>query len=474
MRNLAFVIALLFTGLVFSHTVNAQTAEKKWALGTGASFIDYQAPQTGKFFQGSNFDPGLHVSLHRYLTGAFNMSTHITLAQGIRFPGQDWTVTRPNLVDMSYLFTFKFNNGAFARESAFFAPYLHFGIGGSYVPGHPDLYVPLGGGLQFRLSPKVALRTQVTVKRSLNKDHQHVAHALSFVYNLAKDKPEVEKPAPRTPAPEPLLASLVPKDADDDGIIDERDECPYEAGLITYHGCPNVDALNFAKIKDTPIAYEGDDPLAGLRPSDNQTNSFATVSDLSVLEQRDVSPSQQSTDLDLTTQRQEPTSPSTPAYNEPTFLDPIASKDIKESTEIDFSETNNAGNGSTFSSPNQEKHNQLIDNQLAIDPVLFLHDSYVLTDEAKAVLDEVASMLHTHSEAQLVVKGHADALGTDQYNLVLSIMRAYHVKYYLVNERGISQHRITSNGFGEEAPLAGNTTDSGRQQNRRVDFELVF
>ena len=478
MRNLAFVCTVAIFGLLFPHQADAQSFEKKWAFGTGATFVDYQGPQTGTYFQPGNFDPGIHLSLHRYLTGAFNLSTNVLLAQGVRFPGKDWTESRPGLVDMNYLFTFKFNNGALFRESAVIAPYFHLGIGGSYLQGHPDLYVPLGGGIQFRFSPKVAMRTQVTLKRSLNKDHQHMAHAISFVYNLSKDKPETKTPNQSPPPPDPMLAKRAPKDADDDGIVDERDECPNEAGLITYYGCPTVDALNMAKIKDTPIAYDGKNALALMETSQSGPSAFGAVSDLAVLDQTDIVLNQSNDAVDYKQDKDQPVAKSsqasTTSYNQPTFLDPVASNSIKESTEIDFSGANNASNGTTFSTPAPKDHNKLNNNDLEINPIFFSHDSHVLTEETKAILDEVASMLHTHSEAQLIVKGHADALGTDQYNLVLSIMRAYHVKYYLVNKRGISQHRITSNGFGEEASLSNNATDDDRQQNRRVDFELVF
>ncbi|MCB0851183.1 MAG: OmpA family protein, partial [Bacteroidetes bacterium] len=74
----------------------------------------------------------------------------------------------------------------------------------------------------------------------------------------------------------------------------------------------------------------------------------------------------------------------------------------------------------------------------------------------------------------LVLKGHADARGAEKENLVLSIMRAYNVKYYLVSNHGISQRRINSRGFGESNPIADNGTTQGRDQNRRVDFQLVF
>ncbi|MEM6263811.1 MAG: OmpA family protein, partial [Bacteroidota bacterium] len=116
----------------------------------------------------------------------------------------------------------------------------------------------------------------------------------------------------------------------------------------------------------------------------------------------------------------------------------------------------------------------LVSDHKDLQPIYFQSNSDILTQEAKDRLDKVASMLHECDQAQLVVQGHADALGGLRDNLVLSVMRAYNVKYYLVYERGVSQSRITSGGLGEGKPIADNQSSSGRQLNRRVDFSFVF
>jgi OOP family OmpA-OmpF porin len=59
-------------------------------------------------------------------------------------------------------------------------------------------------------------------------------------------------------------------------------------------------------------------------------------------------------------------------------------------------------------------------------------------------------------------------------NLVLSVMRAYNVKYYLVYHHGINQNRIISAGLGETQPVADNSSVTGRERNRRVAMQFVF
>ena len=59
---------------------------------------------------------------------------------------------------MNYQLRFKINNGVFMKENARIAPYLAFGIGGSYVQNNPDAYIPLGGGIRFRLGQRFSIR----------------------------------------------------------------------------------------------------------------------------------------------------------------------------------------------------------------------------------------------------------------------------------------------------------------------------
>ena len=63
-------------------------------------------------------------------------------------------------------------------------------------------------------------------------------------------------------------------------------------------------------------------------------------------------------------------------------------------------------------------------------------------------------------------------MGSDQYNEALSLDRAKSVKRYLVN-KGIAPRRIKVAGYGEDKPIAPNSTAKGREKNRRVEFEIL-
>ncbi len=109
----------------------------------------------------------------------------------------------------------------------------------------------------------------------------------------------------------------------------------------------------------------------------------------------------------------------------------------------------------------------------AMQKIYFETNSNELKAESYPVLDRIAEIMEKYPEASLSITGHTDNIGDEKGNLVLSIKRAFQVKYYLVNEKGIRLARIESDGFGEQKPLAENTTEDGRSQNRRVEFQLA-
>jgi outer membrane protein OmpA-like peptidoglycan-associated protein len=104
--------------------------------------------------------------------------------------------------------------------------------------------------------------------------------------------------------------------------------------------------------------------------------------------------------------------------------------------------------------------------------ILFDVDKDQLKDSAKSGLDQVVELLHAYPTNVLRVSGHSDATGGDRYNQELSERRAKAVAAYLV-EKGIAKSRITAIGYGKRRPVASNKTEEGRQQNRRVEIDIL-
>ncbi|HWQ34681.1 MAG TPA: OmpA family protein [Blastocatellia bacterium] len=106
--------------------------------------------------------------------------------------------------------------------------------------------------------------------------------------------------------------------------------------------------------------------------------------------------------------------------------------------------------------------------------VNFKVNSAVLSPEAKAALDQIATQAQTQKGFIIQVAGYASADGSEDRNRALSQRRADAVVRYLVENHNIPLRRIiTPFGYGESHPVADNTTREGRQQNRRVEVAIL-
>ena len=103
--------------------------------------------------------------------------------------------------------------------------------------------------------------------------------------------------------------------------------------------------------------------------------------------------------------------------------------------------------------------------------VLFLVDSTTLQPHAQNTLAELAQVFAQYPETEIVVEGHADSTGPEDYNQRLSERRAESVTGYLI-AYGANASRIDAVGFGETVPRASNDTAEGRQLNRRVEIRV--
>jgi OOP family OmpA-OmpF porin len=104
--------------------------------------------------------------------------------------------------------------------------------------------------------------------------------------------------------------------------------------------------------------------------------------------------------------------------------------------------------------------------------VNFRTDSVMLLDGADATLAAAAATLIQNPGLVVEVAGHSDSQGDANYNRGLSQRRADAVREYLVTA-GVDEHRITAKGYGEDEPLADNSTADGRRENRRVELRVT-
>lgn len=103
--------------------------------------------------------------------------------------------------------------------------------------------------------------------------------------------------------------------------------------------------------------------------------------------------------------------------------------------------------------------------------ILFEVNSYALSTDSKTNLNNLASSLVEYANTEVIIAGHTDSTGPEDYNQKLSEQRADAAATELV-KNGVSASRISIVGHGEGEPKASNDTAYGRQQNRRVEVAI--
>lgn len=246
----------------------------------------------------------------------------------------------------------------------------------------------------------------------------------------------------RRPEPPPPLAT----DADGDGVPDDDDQCPMEAGT-SVDGCPVRDA-------DGDGVLDADDACpneAGAAPDgcpmrDADGDGF--------LDADDACPQELGVEPDGCPIRDVDGDGVLP----PDDLCP------------DEPETYNGfedGDGCPDVLPPEAQELTGV-----LEGISFDSGKATIRPRSFAVLDEAARVLTEHRDLRVRISGHSDDRGPRETNLELSRARANAVKEYLVG-KGIDPARIETHGAGPDEPVADNRTRAGREQNRRIELEVL-
>ncbi len=103
--------------------------------------------------------------------------------------------------------------------------------------------------------------------------------------------------------------------------------------------------------------------------------------------------------------------------------------------------------------------------------ILFDFDSYALRSQAREHLANLAASLNEYADSEVLIVGHTDSSGPEDYNQNLSENRANAAGNYLVRS-GVAPGRVKMMGLGETEPVASNDTPEGMQLNRRVEVAI--
>lgn len=110
--------------------------------------------------------------------------------------------------------------------------------------------------------------------------------------------------------------------------------------------------------------------------------------------------------------------------------------------------------------------------KIVLNNIFFDTDSHQLQQSSRVELDKIYELLVLNPGLRIEISGHTDNTGTPSYNMELSEKRAEAVVQYLV-EKGIGAARLVARGYGEEVPVADNSTEAGRALNRRTELKVL-
>ena len=149
---------------------------------------------------------------------------------------------------------------------------------------------------------------------------------------------------------------------------------------------------------------------------------------------------------------------------------------VEDSSTIQIKIPNSTIDNSNFFEKYFNKVNVNIDdsNKYRSDKnVEFSFDKYSITPSYKYFLDSLKEFIELHKNISVIIEGHTDNVGSNQYNMALSQRRANSVLNYLI-EKGIDKKILTAMGIGEVRPIASNASPMGRALNRRTEIYIIY
>lgn len=505
-------IVTLLIWLVGASTLFAQSDIDKHAFAAKVLAIDYGTPNDADL----DITFGLELG-YRYLINR-NIGLALPLKIGVADVQED--LQNRNVTSLDLVFQL-FPLGIDHKVS----PYVMAGAG--YVVENLETgngQFPIGGGLNFMVGTNSYVTAQAEYRSSTADFRDNLQLGLGYLVRFGRSDqdndgvadsedecPTEVGPAASNGCPDsdndgiansvdacpteagPASANGCP-DSDGDGIVDSADSCPEMAGSADLNGCPDTDEDGVADVNDLCPEVAGNQAMGGCPDSDGDTvhdgvdecpteaglvtNNGCPGNDRDndgVMDEVDQCPDVvgdiatagcPDSDGDGVANRDDrcPNKAGPYAGCPDTDGDGVIDADDRCPEEVGL--TTNKG------CPEIEEEVKDV-LALAMRAVQFETGSAELLTSSNTVLDQIADILNRYPAYQLRIAGHTDNVGDDGRNQELSEARAAACYEYLLS-KGAKSSRITYAGFGEDYPIAPNSSSSGRSLNRRVEFELII
>ncbi|MDP5230585.1 MAG: OmpA family protein [Cellulophaga sp.] len=445
------VVALLFVGF---NSIQAQDENNPWQIGFGLNAIDvYPAAGTNarlgdipstfgnEFFNATdhwNILPSIsYVSVSKYVGSGFAVGARGSLNRISKLG--DVAVDDLSHYAVDGLIKYSF------LKNTVIDPFAEIGGGYTWVDEIGSGTVNGGVGVNFWFTENIGLTLQTVYKHAFEDygvtHFQHLAGINIKFGGTDTDGDGIYDKDDACPEVAGLEAFNGCPDADGDGIEDSKDACPNVAGSKEMNGCPDQDGDGIADKDDACPTEAGTAALNGCPDADKD----------GVADKDDACPSEAG-----------------PAANKGC---PYQDKDGDGVLDKDDACPEVAGTVANKGCPEVTAEVQKKLNDFA-KTILFDTGKSSIQAASTAVMVDIITILREYPNAKFTVEGHTDSVGSNKLNQSLSESRALSVKDFLV-QKGIEEFRLSAVGYGEEKPIASNATRSGREQNRRVEINLV-
>lgn len=466
---------ILITAILgFALTIQAQDP---LGISFKRLFLDYQTLQGGDFGAFKDYRGGFEIGLHLPISDRLLINVPVKIGLGSRSD----EVINEHIIGLDAQLHYYF-----LPTTDRFNPYVLAGLGGVYQGKDSiNLQVPVGLGLDIRLAPNAYFNLQSEFRWSSAENNNNFHHGIGFKYFFGRNVDTVVVIEPKVDTDGdgivnefdacPLEAGVAAfggcPDTDNDGVQDKNDDCKDIAGLIEFKGCPDTDDDGIPDNLDDCPTTPGPEsnkgcPVMEVKDTDNDgvSDDSDLCPDIAGLLQFNGCPDTDNDGIPDPTDRC-PIVAGLAAFGGCPDTDKDGIEDGKDKCPNTFGPASNGGCPVI-----EAKDREVL--SFAMKAVQFELGKATLKSESHSVLNQIADIMRRYPDYKLIIEGHTDNTGTSEVNQKLSESRARACYEYLI-QRGIPAARMSFKGYGQSRPIADNSTYSGRTLNRRVEFNLV-